>query len=987
MSIASTEDKVQRRLEVKARSTLIMVIPNEHQLKFNSIKDAKSLLEAIKKRFGGNDATKKTQRNLLKYQYENFTASSFESLDQTFDRLQKLINEPEVKEVSSSSTNTQNMAFVSSSSNNNINSSNEAVKTAFGVTTAGTEMAMLTMRARRFLKNTGRKLNLNRNETIAFDKTKVECYNFHKRGHFARECRALRAQDNRHMESTKRNVLVETINSSALVSCDGLGGYDWSDQVKEGTNNALMAYSTSSSNSEILNKLIDSQIMDNCKKGLGYNTVSPPHTVETLNAKTSKEVPKVVKKDNGAPIIENWKSDDENESLPPPKIEIKQSNLVLLRPKAILNAVKGYKGNPQMDLQEKGVIDSGCSRVPRKNNMYSVDLKNIILKEGLTCLFAKATSNESRLWHRRLEHLNFKIMNKLVKGNLCFQDAGFKPSNDVGKKVNEVPRQKNECKDQEEKGSVNSTNRVNAASNEVNAVGRKSSIELPNDPDMPEWEDITYLKTQMKIAIGSKWVFKNKLDERGIMIKNKARLVAQGHTQEEGIDYDEVFLPVVRIEAIRLFLAYASFKDFVVYQMDVKSDFVYEKIEEEVYLCQPPGFENPEFPDKVYKVEKALYGLHQAPRAIGVNAGDSKLLLLGITSAELLLLDRRFSSKETPLFLTMVGPNQVQMGKGSAQPTYTQYTPAFDMPPPKPKKTKKPKQTKRKTTKVPQPSESIDIAADEAVYTEGVIVWCQDTMRDTSAHTRYEGVSKMSSDPLLAGKVLDLEDELKRTKTAQQTKIYGLERRVKKLEKKHMSRTHKLKRLYKVGVTARVISSSDDEAFDKEDTSKHGRIDEIDADEDIALVSTHDDVVQNKGIEDVGEEEVVEVVTTAKMLIDAAQVTTTIADISVSAAAETIVTTALNITVESTKKNVKFTQVQDKSKGKTKLIEEPEMPKKRKHQIRADKELAEKLLAEMDAKIDKENRIARERSQKEQEANDALINTWDDIQAKIDADA
>ncbi|GKD24589.1 putative ribonuclease H-like domain-containing protein, partial [Tanacetum coccineum] len=92
-------------------------------------------------------------------------------------------------------------------------------------------------------------------------------------------------------------------------------------------------------------------------------------------------------------------------------------------------------------------------------------------------------------------------------------------------------------------------------------------------------------------------------------------LVTQGYTQEEGIDYDEVFAPVARIEAIRLFLAYASFKDFVVYQMDVKSAFLYGKIEEEFYVCQPPEFEDPNFPDRVYKVEKALYGLHQAPSA------------------------------------------------------------------------------------------------------------------------------------------------------------------------------------------------------------------------------------------------------------------------------------------------------------------------------------------------------------------------------------
>nr|GFA64972.1 putative ribonuclease H-like domain-containing protein [Tanacetum cinerariifolium] len=118
-----------------------------------------------------------------------------------------------------------------------------------------------------------------------------------------------------------------------------------------------------------------------------------------------------------------------------------------------------------------------------------------------------------------------------------------------------------------------------------------------------------------KRAIGTKLVYRNQKDERGIVTKNKARLVAQGHTQEEGIDYEEVFAPIARIKAIRLFLAYASFMGFPVYQMDVKSVFLYGTIEEEVYVCQPPGFEDLEYPDKVYKVVKALYGLHQAPRA------------------------------------------------------------------------------------------------------------------------------------------------------------------------------------------------------------------------------------------------------------------------------------------------------------------------------------------------------------------------------------
>ncbi|GKB88676.1 hypothetical protein Tco_0960948 [Tanacetum coccineum] len=296
MPITTAEEKAQRRLEVKARSTLIMGIPNEHQLKFNSIKDAKQLLEAIEKRFGGNAATKKTQRNLLKQQYENFTAPSSEMLDQTFDRLQKLVSqlelldeklsqedrnkadldtmsmddlynnlkvyEPEVKGMSSSSSSTQNMAFVSSS-NNNTSSTNEAVNTAHGVSTAITQVnvayatnidnlsdvviydmeemdlrwqiAMLTMRARRFLKNTRRKLTVN----------------------------APRNQDNKNKESSRRIVPVETPTSTALVSCYGLGRYDWNDQAEKGPNYALMAFSSSSSDSK-------------AKKN--YNAVPPPYT-------------------------------------------------------------------------------------------------------------------------------------------------------------------------------------------------------------------------------------------------------------------------------------------------------------------------------------------------------------------------------------------------------------------------------------------------------------------------------------------------------------------------------------------------------------------------------------------------------------------------------------------------------------------------------------------------------------------------------------
>nr|GFA17237.1 hypothetical protein [Tanacetum cinerariifolium] len=178
----------------------------------------------------------------------------------------------------------------------------------------------------------------------------------------------------------------------------------------------------------------------------------------------------------------------------------------------------------------------------------------------------------------------------------------------------------------------NSDNGVNAATVSP-TYGKSSSTSAftsSHDTDMPALEELTYsddeaavgaeadvnnLEPSIPRAIGTKWVYRNKKDERGIVIKNKARLVAQGHTQEEGINYKEVFASVARIKAIRLFLAYASFMGFLVYQMDVKSAFIYCTIEEEVYVCQPPRFEDLGHPDKVYKVVKALYGLHQAPRA------------------------------------------------------------------------------------------------------------------------------------------------------------------------------------------------------------------------------------------------------------------------------------------------------------------------------------------------------------------------------------
>jgi hypothetical protein len=116
-------------------------------------------------------------------------------------------------------------------------------------------------------------------------------------------------------------------------------------------------------------------------------------------------------------------------------------------------------------------------------------------------------------------------------------------------------------------------------------------------------------------VVGTKWVFRNKQDEHGVVTRNKARLVAKGYSQVEDLDFDKTYVSVARLESIRILLAYVTYLGIKLYQMDVKSAFLNGPIKEEVYVEQPPGFEDSEYPSHVYKLSKVLYGLKQAPRA------------------------------------------------------------------------------------------------------------------------------------------------------------------------------------------------------------------------------------------------------------------------------------------------------------------------------------------------------------------------------------
>ncbi|GKB41991.1 ribonuclease H-like domain-containing protein [Tanacetum coccineum] len=202
----SVKDKAQRRVELKARSTLLMALPNEHQLEFNSYKDAKTLMQAIENKFGGNIAIKKTQKNLLKQQHENFVASSTEVIEQTYERLQKLISQLDMhgEVIPQEDINKKFLRTAEA------NLGYYFMDTTIIIIDALEKLILL-----KILEGSQDMAN---KERIGFDKSKVECFNCHERGHFARECMAPKNQDSRNREPTRRTVSVETTTSNALVS-------------------------------------------------------------------------------------------------------------------------------------------------------------------------------------------------------------------------------------------------------------------------------------------------------------------------------------------------------------------------------------------------------------------------------------------------------------------------------------------------------------------------------------------------------------------------------------------------------------------------------------------------------------------------------------------------------------------------------------------------------------------------------------------------
>nr|GEX11124.1 retrovirus-related Pol polyprotein from transposon TNT 1-94 [Tanacetum cinerariifolium] len=779
VSHKSAEQKLAKRNKLKAHGTLLMALPDKHQLKFNSHKDAKTLMEAIEKHFKGNTKTKKVQKTLLKQQFESFTNSSSENLDQIHDRLQKLVSQLEIHGVSLSqndvnlkflrSNPTQNLAFVSSS---NTDSTTDSVSAATSVTAVCAklpidvddlkemdlrwQMAMLTMRARRFLQKTGRNLGDTRVTSMGFDMSKVKCYNCHRKGHFARECRSPKnTKRSGANEPQRRTALVKNSTSNALVSqCDDLSHTnrpsapiieDWvSDSEDESEINDPQSVPSFVQSVDHLIKDYDYHAKKKAQptpRNYAHRVLSQskPLSITTVRP-VSAAVPKIMVtrprhahsfvRKSKSPIRRHITcSPSPKTSNSPPRVTAAQAPVVSAA-KELNGGHVAFGGNPKGGkISDKGkiktdlllpipfwaeAVNTACyvqnkvlvtkphnktpydllhGRTPSISFMRPFGCPATILNtldplgkfegkvdDGFLVGYSvnskafRVFNNRTRIVQETL-HVNFlenkpniagfqdefdaeKAREEVNQQYMLFsvwssgssnphnkvRDAAFdgkehevdtkKPESAVnvspsssaqsGKQDDKTKKKakgksfvKSFTRDRDlsaefEDHSDNSSNDVNAVGSIVPTAGQNSSnstnpfsaagplnttasltygkssfkdaSQLPDDPNMLEFEDITYsdhenvgAEADFNNLETSITVYINKKDERGIVVRNKARLVTQGHTQEEGIDYEEVFAPVARIK--------------------------------------PIGFEDPDHPDKLYKVVKALYGLHQALRA------------------------------------------------------------------------------------------------------------------------------------------------------------------------------------------------------------------------------------------------------------------------------------------------------------------------------------------------------------------------------------
>nr|GEU40010.1 putative ribonuclease H-like domain-containing protein [Tanacetum cinerariifolium] len=845
------------------------------------------------------------------------------------------------------------------------------------------QMAMLTMRARRFLKNTRRKLTVNGNETISIDKSKVECYNCHKRGHFAKECRAPRNQDNKHKESSRRSVPMETSISTTLVSCDGLGGYDGSDQADEGPNYALMAFSSLSS---------DSEIVDNCKKGLGYenyDAVLPPYkgdfmpptpdlsftgldefvnkpVVKKCKAKYSKEEPKVVRKNDDAPIIEEWVLDNEEEDVSQPKIEKKTVRPSIAKTKFVKSTQQEKTARKTVKQVEQHRQNTQSPRCNQRNwkNMMSQKLGSNFEMFNKAC-YVCGSFDHLQVQKQVIMPVKLEKRHNLSKITFCYH---YRLLINHFLKIQRVLM----MMDPNLQVMMERSSTVNTAGiNEVNAVGGKISIELPFDPKMPILEDVSTFDFSSDDEDDGAVADMNNLDTT---IQISPILTIRIH-KDHPFDKElcNAFEKLMHEKFQMSCMGELTF--FLELQVKQKQDGIF--ISQDKYvtkLLKKFGFTEVKTASTPMKTKKLLLkdedgeevDVHMYRSMIGslmyLISSRPNIMIAVCACARYQVNPKVFHLHAVKRIFSTRNRQRLQI----PQQKLNMWLLQVDVE----------KCFGFKINYLIMDGKEIVITESsvrrdlQLVDEEGGGPRCQETMWDTIAQTRFESVSKHYNDSLLArGKTLRSNEDrikldelmelctnlqnmvldLEKTTTTQRNEIDSLKRRVKKLEKRNRSRTYKLKRLYKVGLSGKVESSGDEESLGEEASKQERR---IDADEDITLVNDADnemfdvDALGGKEVFVAGQNKNV-----VKEVVDTAQV---------SNAATTITITTYDITLVQALEALETS----KPKGKGIMIEEPVKPKK-KDQIRLVEEAAKKL----QAKFDEEKRLAREKTEKKERVN------------------
>nr|GEY28729.1 copia protein [Tanacetum cinerariifolium] len=539
----TTDDMKKRKNDVKARTTLLLSLHDEHQLRFSKYKTAQELWAAILKTFGGNEATKKTKKNLLKQYlapewlmhtivWRNRGDLDTMSIDDLYNNLKVYESEVQKK----SEPNSQNMAFISSAKHNNRNEEVNIASGSTAIINVSTASANI------------RVANISQDTACAYiaSQSSGSQIKFKDINHIDED--DMEEMDIKwnmallSMKADRQGSKVEERAPKALMAIDGVG-WDWSYMANDDENHALVANEEASSEFDLMAKTsAKSEVFDNslCSKSW----------LAQVEARLAEHRNQELKYCEKIRILE-FKTES-------------RANCIdsLTKDLELLKKEKGYSGVPHPPAQVYS---------PPKKDMSWTGLPEF-KDDTVTDYSRPSPAIESTKDAARQE----------VK-----KDASSLRYIALPKWIHEVQLESSSSQPQDTCNYDEPKSSGNSHSHYI--LGVTTNLEESNGVEADNVWTLVNCPKRVR-PIGTKWVLKNKKDERGIVIKNKARLVAQGHTQEERIDYDEVFEPVARIEAIRLFLAYASFMRFTVYQMDVKSVSLYGTIDEEVYVMQPPRF-------------------------------------------------------------------------------------------------------------------------------------------------------------------------------------------------------------------------------------------------------------------------------------------------------------------------------------------------------------------------------------------------------------